>query len=89
MSGVETFNAVNSYDFELPDHYLEELVLEIAQMAGINLRDQLVSTLAQGEQNERSKEVKVFSNISSPTVRFLQTVLLIVKMRYQDKVLQK
>ena len=56
IAGVETFNAANSYDFELPDHYLETLVLEIAQMAGINLRDQLVSTLIQGEQTERSKE---------------------------------
>ena len=57
IGGVETFNAVNSYDFELPEHYLEELVIEIAQMAGVNLRDQFVSTIAQGEQNERSKEM--------------------------------
>ena len=56
IGGVETFNAVNSYDFELPEHYLEELVIEIAQMAGVNLRDKFVSTIAQGEQNERSKE---------------------------------
>jgi hypothetical protein len=56
VGGTETFNAVNSYDFELPDHYLEDLVLEIAQMAGLNLRDQFVTTIVQGEQNERSKE---------------------------------
>lgn len=53
---VETFNAANSYDFELPDHYLEDLVIEIAQLAGVNLRDQFVSTATQGEQAERSRE---------------------------------
>jgi len=56
VGGVETFNAANSYDFELPDHYLEDLVIEIAQLAGTNLRDQFVSTMVQGEQTERSKE---------------------------------
>ena len=44
VGGVETFNAANSYDFELPDHYLEDLVLEIAQLIGVNLRDQFVTS---------------------------------------------
>ena len=56
VGGVETFSAVNSFDFELPDHYLEDLVIEIAQLAGLNLRDQFVTQIAQGEQNERKQE---------------------------------
>jgi len=45
-----------SVDFELPEHYLEDLVIEIAQLIGVNLRDQFVATTAQGEQNERKQE---------------------------------
>ena len=45
-----------SVDFELPEHYLEDLVIEIAQLIGVNLRDQFVATAAQGEQNERKQE---------------------------------
>lgn len=56
VAGVETFSAANSFDFELPDHYLEDLVIEIGQLAGINLRDQFVTQSAQGEQNERKQE---------------------------------
>lgn len=56
IGGVETFNAANSYDFELPDHYLDDLVIEIAQLAGINLRDQYVDTATQREQTERKQE---------------------------------
>ena len=55
-NGVETFNSANSYDFELPDHYLEELVLEIASMIGVNLRDQSIAQTTQVEQNERKQE---------------------------------
>lgn len=56
VAGTETFSATNSYDFELPDHYLESLVIEIAQLAGVNLRDQFVSQTAQSEQAERKQE---------------------------------
>ena len=56
VAGVETFSAANSYDFELPDHYLESLVIEIAQLAGVNLRDQFVSQFTQNEQGERKQE---------------------------------
>ena len=40
----------NSFDFELPRHYESELVIEIGEMMGVNLRDQLVVTYAAGEQ---------------------------------------
>ena len=56
VGGTETFSAANSYDFELPDHYLEQLVIEIAEMAGINLRDQALNQAAQVEQAERKQE---------------------------------
>ncbi len=55
-NNTETFNQGGSFDFELPDHYIEELVIEIAQLVGVNLRDQLVSNQAQVEGAERSKE---------------------------------
>lgn len=45
-----------SIDFELPDHYVNDIVLEMAQLVGINLRDQFVSIEAQKEQTERKQE---------------------------------
>lgn len=56
VGGTEVFSAVNSYDFELPDHYLEHLVIEIAEMAGLSLRDQAISQGSQLEQTERKQE---------------------------------
>jgi hypothetical protein len=35
-------------DFELPDHYIPKLVMEIGKMIGINLRDEAV--MAYGAQ---------------------------------------
>jgi len=45
-----------SIDFELPDHYLNDLVIEMGQLIGFNLRDQFVSSASQGEQAERKQE---------------------------------
>jgi hypothetical protein len=56
IGGVETFSSANSVDFELPDHYIDELVIEIAQMAGLSLRDQYVDQATQTEQNQRKQE---------------------------------
>ena len=39
VSGVEVYNPDTSFDFELPNHYVPELVIEIAKMIGVNLRD--------------------------------------------------
>ena len=44
------YDATNSFDFELPNHYTAMLVIEIAEMIGINLRDKDVSTFATQEQ---------------------------------------
>ena len=55
-SGTQTYNAENSKDFELPEHYLMDLVVEIAELIGLNLRDQSVQAFAQKEQTERKSE---------------------------------
>lgn len=49
VSGVNTYNASTSVDFELPDHYVPELVTEMAMLIGINLRDKDVFTYASQE----------------------------------------
>ena len=53
VPGVETYEATNSVDFELPEHYFGDLVIEIAQLIGINLRD---SAVAQYAAIEKKKE---------------------------------
>lgn len=39
VAGVELYSASSSVDFELPEHYFVDLVVEVAQLIGINLRD--------------------------------------------------
>ena len=56
VNGVDTFDPVNSIDFELPDHYLSELVHEIAQLAGLSIRDKDVISLMQTEEAENQKD---------------------------------
>lgn len=56
VQGVEIYSPSNSVDFELPEHYYPELVVEIAQMIGINLRDADVAQYAAVEkQKEENK----------------------------------
>jgi hypothetical protein len=44
-------NPATSFDFELPDQYVPELVIEIAKMVGVNLRDsEVYAYAAQGQQ---------------------------------------
>lgn len=52
-SGVEIYNPTTSVDFELPDHYVPELVTEMAKLVGINLRDSDVFAYGQAEQQTR------------------------------------
>jgi len=42
IDGNDVFDSTTSRDFELPEHYIEELIYEIASMAGVNLRDKEV-----------------------------------------------
>lgn len=55
-SGTETYDSTNSRDFELPEHYMMDLVLELADLIGVNLRDPQVQAYAQKEQTERKSE---------------------------------
>ena len=45
-AGKEIYSAANSIDFELPEIYFSELVIEVAKMIGVNLRDQDVYAYA-------------------------------------------
>ena len=42
VAGKEVYSDSGTIDFELPDHYVPDLVREMAMMVGINLRDQAV-----------------------------------------------
>ena len=51
----EVFDPTTSVDFELPDHYVPNLVLEIGMMVGINLRDQDVYTYTSSEAKQQKQ----------------------------------
>lgn len=50
VANKEIFNPGNSYDFELPEHYVFDLVVELAKLIGINLRDQDVYAYAANQE---------------------------------------
>ena len=50
VAGKEVYSAANSVDFELPEHYFAELVVEIAKLIGVNLRDQDVYAYSVNEE---------------------------------------
>jgi hypothetical protein len=52
----DEYDSTNSYDFELPEHYTMDLVVEIASLIGVNLRDQQVTAYAAAEQVKRTNE---------------------------------
>ena len=56
VSGIEVYNAAGSVDFDLPDHYSAMLVTEIAELIGLNLRDQAVQAFGQQEQVMLTKQ---------------------------------
>ena len=51
-NGVELIDVATTIDFELPDHYVADLVVEIAKMIGINMRQADVYSYATGEQQK-------------------------------------
>ena len=53
VAGKEVFDATNSVDFELPEHYFAELVVEVAKLIGVNLRDTDVYTYAKQETQQQ------------------------------------
>lgn len=52
VAGKEIYSAANSVDFELPEHYFADLVVEIAKLIGVNLRDTDVYAYA-NQQNQQ------------------------------------
>ena len=52
-NGVEVYDVTTSVDFELPTHYVPELVVEISKLVGINLRQADVLAYAQGEEAKK------------------------------------
>lgn len=50
----EVFDPTTSVDFELPDHYVPQIIVEIGKMIGINLRDQDVFAYASGEEQKQN-----------------------------------
>jgi hypothetical protein len=53
VAGKEVYDATNSVDFELPEHYFAELVVEIAKLIGVNLRDTEVYAYANQETQQQ------------------------------------
>ena len=53
VAGKEIYRAANSVDFELPEHYFADLVVEIAKLIGVNLRDTDVYAYANQETQQQ------------------------------------
>ena len=56
IDGTDAFDTTRSVDFELPDHYLSDLVYEVAQLAGLSIRDNSVVAFMQTEEAENQKD---------------------------------
>ena len=54
--GADVYSQGNSSDFELPNHYVSLLVIEIAQLIGVNLRDKDVQTYGTMEQADNDQQ---------------------------------
>lgn len=54
-NGAEVWDSATTIDFELPEHYVADLVMEIAKMTGINMRQADVYQYAVAEQNKDLK----------------------------------
>jgi len=51
----EVFDPTTSVDFELPSHYVPQLIIEIGKMIGISLRDQQVYSYASTEEQTQKQ----------------------------------
>ena len=52
----EVYDDTNSIDFELPDHYVMDLVIEIAMLIGVNLKDREVYQHAAQEDVKEKRQ---------------------------------
>jgi hypothetical protein len=41
MNSSEAFDSATSRHFDLPDHYMDDVIFEICSMCGVNMRDQM------------------------------------------------
>jgi len=55
-AGVETYDASASRDFELPEHYTNDLIIEIASMIGLTLKDAEIQSFFTNEETQRTQE---------------------------------
>jgi len=55
-NGVETYDASTSRDFELPEHYTNDLIIEIASMIGLTLKDQTIQSFFATEEAQKKQE---------------------------------
>jgi hypothetical protein len=53
VSNKEIYDAATSVDFELPEHYTPQLVMELAKMIGVNIKDTDMFTYASSEQTKQ------------------------------------
>ena len=51
----EVFDESSSVDFELPDHYVPQLIIEIGKMIGLNLRDKDVFEYSNTEEKKQKQ----------------------------------
>lgn len=49
----ETYNAATSVDFELPEHYVPQIVEEMARLIGVNLRDANIYNYGQQQAQQQ------------------------------------
>lgn len=59
ITGGPTFSFVdvgNSYNFELPEHYTQDVVTEMAEMIGLSLRDAAMTNYSAADQTQVSQE---------------------------------
>lgn len=55
-ANVEVFDATTARNFDLPDRYLNDVVMEMAELAGVSMRDQFVTSYANAEQMTLKQE---------------------------------
>ena len=59
VNSIDTYDPINSTDFELPEYYLPYLLIEMGRMIGLNLRDRDVLSYSQiaGRDNDLMVDV--------------------------------
>jgi len=55
-TNADVYSSAGSFDFELPNHYVSLLVIEMAQLIGVNLRDKEVQNYGNLEQAEYNQQ---------------------------------